>query len=77
MTNFAFWQNKANQQGLVMCVLCFESKNVELMFKDSAGRVWDTCLDCDEHEKEVLAAREKPEWQTFEGPYGAGGTPYE
>lgn len=46
MTNFAWWQNEAGKQGLVMCMLCFDMLNIDKMWKDDEGQVWDVCVFC-------------------------------
>ena len=60
MTDFQFWQNEAGKQGRVMCMLCFEIKNIGLMYKDKDGDVWDTCLDCKAYEDTVIKERGLP-----------------
>lgn len=54
MTNFSWWQDEANKMGLIMCMLCFEMKNKEFMFKDEQGDVWDICLECQAEENKRL-----------------------
>lgn len=46
MTDFAFWQYQANQAGLVMCAICYESVPPEDLWRDSDGNLWDMCRPC-------------------------------
>lgn len=57
MTSFAYWQNEATSVGLVMCMICFEMKNIEFMHKDNEGDVWDICEDCHVNEQNVMLRR--------------------
>lgn len=52
MTSFGWWQDQANKGGLVLCMLCFESKPVEQMHVDEHGDTWDVCKPCQKEQEE-------------------------
>lgn len=54
MTSFGYWQAEANKAGLFMCMICFESFPIDQAYTDSNGDKWDSCVSCEEIEKELL-----------------------
>lgn len=47
MTDFNYWQNRANDTGRVICMLCFEAKDKSQMEPTGKGnQVWDVCKAC-------------------------------
>jgi hypothetical protein len=53
VTDFRYWQNKANEVQRILCMLCFDVFPVEEMFRDDEG-TWDICKDCERRERETV-----------------------
>lgn len=61
MADFSWFQAKANEAGLVMCMLCFDSKPRDEMqpVADEPGKVWDVCKECAANERAALEAADR------------------